>query len=280
MSQVLIAYIPVLHQGYLQFLSTQTTAQTIFILGEELILEFAHLRKDIRALKPHEIQATVQTLLPEKPVKLLNRAALENLAQSDDVMVMPDEDIMHELADKYLSAEKVIFVSVFLRWDKKQTLAQKEPTADEVISQTEFDQKMMQLAYDQSDKSADWWRQVGAILVKDGQVLLTAHNHHLPLEQQPYFDGDPRGNFHKGEHIELSTAMHAEADIICQAAKRGIRTADCELYVSTFPCPVCAKLVAYSGITKVFYAEGYSMVNGAEVMKQNGVALVRVIEQV
>lgn len=271
---IVIAYIPVLHRGYLAFLQQHANAQ-ILVLGEDVVGEFPHLQKDVRALNPTEVVAALNSLGFDN-CQLATAEKLTSLQSSDEQIFMPDEDIMHDLAEKYLREKTVTFENVFLRWDKKRSLAKETVNAEHEISQEEFDKKMMALAFEQSDKSADWWRHVGAVLVKDGQVLLTAYNHHVPHEQQPYFEGDVRGNFHKGTYIELSTAMHAEAEIICSAAKQGLSVEGCELYATTFPCPVCAKLIAYSGIKTVFFAEGYAMVDGERIMKDRGVKIVKV----
>lgn len=276
MPKILIAYIPVLHKGYLQFLQNNGDVDRVYVVSPELLAQFPHIRKDIRSLEPEMMKELLSFLSLGAKVELLTESMALHIVQSEVDIIMPDEDIMHELAAKYFPDSQVTYQSVFLRWDKKRTLAEKEVEASEHLSREKFDQQMMQLAYDQAAKSADWWRHVGAVLVKEGKVLLTAYNHHVPHEQQPYFDGDPRGNFKGGQQIELSTAMHAEADIICQAAKQGISTKGCTLYVSTFPCPVCAKLIAYSGITTVYFCEGYTRVDGAEVLQENKVALIKV----
>lgn len=276
MSRILVAYVPVLHQGYMQFLQAHSDVEVMYLLGSELLAEFPQMRKDIRALAPSEMREILAFLSLGPKVELLTAENSREVARDASEVVMPDEDIMHGLAEKYFANTTVTYDSVFLRWDSQKSLSHEAIDAHEVISQEQFDQEMMQLAYDQAEKSADWWRQVGAALIKDGKVLLTAHNHHVPGEQQPYYDGDPRSNFHKGEYIELSTAMHAEAAIITEAAKQGMSTEGCTLYATTFPCPVCAKLVAYSGIKKVYFSEGYSMVDGAKLMAENGVEIIKV----
>lgn len=276
MPKILIAYIPVLHQGYKKFLLQHADVQTIYLLSSELLTEFPQLRKDIRALAPEEMREILSYLSAGPKVELLTAENVAAVASEDYEMVMPDEDIMHELAKKYFADKTVTYESVYLRWDSQKSLTHEKIEATETISQAKLDQDMMALAYDQTQKSADWWRQTGAVLAKDDKVLLTAHNYHVPDAQEPYYKGDPRANFHKGMYIDISTAMHAEADIITQAAKKGISTEGATLYATTFPCPICAKLVAYSGIKKVYFQEGYSMVEGADLMKEQGIELVKV----
>ena len=74
--------------------------------------------------------------------------------------------------------------------------------------------------------------------------------------------------------MELSTALHAEAGLIVEAAKKGISLEGATLYVTTFPCPNCAKLVAASGIKKLIYQDGYSVLDGEELLRSAGLIIV------
>ena len=134
----------------------------------------------------------------------------------------------------------------------------------------------MDSAASAAERSPDWWRQVGAVLARDGKIILTAYNTHLPSEQMAYVCGDPRSNFNAGEHIDASLAIHAEIAILAEAARRGIITEGCDLYVTTFPCPPCANAWANAGIKRLFYRGGYSLVAGAEALRSRGVELFTV----
>ncbi len=125
-------------------------------------------------------------------------------------------------------------------------------------------------------RDIDFWRQVGAaIRFVDGTVVAT-HNEHHPHPQSPYVVGDPRSNFFKGVHLELSTAKHAEARLIAAAAREGRSTAGAELYVTDFPCPPCAKLIAGAGIARLRYRTGYAVLDGQDVLGAAGVEIVLV----
>lgn len=274
---VLLAYIPVLHQGYRQWLQQHPTASQLYVLGPDLIAEFDHLeRKDIRALPPELIVQSLQAWDLPFPVEVITKEQLLALNSSQTILIAPNEDELKELIDKYLPSASVEYDSIWLRWDRSQSRSPKDVVAHTTISQTEFDQHMMNLAQEQTPKSSDWWRQIGCVIVKDGQVVLQGHNGHVPHPQMPYVNGDPRGNFHKGDNIELSTALHAEAGLIAQAAKQGLSLQGAHLYVTTFPCPNCAKLVAYSGITKLYFEEGYALLDGESILQSQGVEIVRV----
>ena len=45
------------------------------------------------------------------------------------------------------------------------------------------------------------------------------------------------------------------------------------MYVTVFPCPPCAKLIAYSGIKRLYCGGGYAVLDGEEVLKSNGVEI-------
>lgn len=92
--------------------------------------------------------------------------------------------------------------------------------------------------------------QVGAVLVaQDGRtVLLTAYN------------GPPAGVADLPERRERPAkylfAAHAEAGLITTAAREGIRTQGCTVYVSHHPCAGCARTLIQAGIRKVVYGPG------------------------
>lgn len=259
-----LLYVPALHKGVLNFV--EASGQTILVLNEEVIhlidAEFDYLRKEIRSLTPTEARKALQALFPKKIIELLTKEKLAKLNTSESELLLPDEDIFHWLAKEHLSKADCTFSPTFLRWNRNNTL-KKHPVSAE-----------MARAFAVANQSSDWWRQVGCALVVDGKVLSVAHNAHLPSPYTPYIDSDPRNSFHKGEHIEMTTAIHAEAALIADAARKGISLDGAELYVTTFPCPTCAKLVAASGIAKLYFTEGYSMLDGEQVLTQANVEII------
>lgn len=57
--------------------------------------------------------------------------------------------------------------------------------------------------------------------------------------------------------IEFGRTVHAEMDAIGTAAKRGIPIKGCTMYVTTFPCHICARHIVSTGIERVVYIEPY-----------------------
>jgi dCMP deaminase len=132
------------------------------------------------------------------------------------------------------------------------------------------------LADKESELSSDWWRQIGAVFVKEGKVLYKAHNHHLPSDFHLGTFGDPRSNFDKGEKPEIYTSIHSEANIVAMGAKEGVSLKGGSIYVTTFPCSNCARLLCEAGVKKVFYKNGYSRLDAENIFKSYGVEIVLV----
>ncbi|EKE19439.1 MAG: hypothetical protein ACD_9C00018G0003 [uncultured bacterium] len=278
MKKAIIAYVPVLHEGYRQFFEKHCGDGDLYILGNEIISEFSHLSKEIRQLDPELVKKGVKSWNIFENVFILDLKILEGIIEKKSTIVMPREDVMVRLWEKYFPKHEVFLDSIFLRWDKHNTVTENPINPDINISKEEFDKKMIALTEEESEKSSDWWRMIGSVVVKDGKIILVTHNEHLPSEHSPYVNGDPRNNFHKGVHLELGTSIHGEARAIADAAKKGIPLEGAEIYVTTFPCPPCAKLIACSGIKKIYYKFGYGVLDGESILKEFGVEIVQVIE--
>jgi dCMP deaminase len=134
----------------------------------------------------------------------------------------------------------------------------------------------MKLAKVTAKLTSCWWREVGAVLVEDEKLIFQTFNRHVPNENSPYVFGDPRDSVPSGEKSELSTAIHAEQNIIAWAAKEGIGLRGKYLYTTVFPCPVCVKLIAYSGISKLFFLTGHSSLGGENILRSQNVEIVLV----
>ncbi|MCL1467751.1 dCMP deaminase family protein [Argonema galeatum] len=108
---------------------------------------------------------------------------------------------------------------------------------------------------------------VGAVIVKNKQVVATGYN------------GSPSGSAHctaqgfcypglsscDASKDMPSRAVHAEANAIAQAAKHGIPTDGASIYVTLEPCLSCLKLIISAGIGEVFYETPFNGGNNAIV---------------
>jgi dCMP deaminase len=266
MKQVLL-YLPVLHAGYEAFLDRHADAAEVLLLGTGFQDLFPSLKKDIRALSPERAAAYLR---PTRPVRVVEPADLPGALTGH--LVMPDEEIMRSLAETYgLDAD---FDRTFLRWDRPWSQARRPVGHAGSVTSEQLARTYLSAAREQAEHSSDWWRQVGAVATRDEVVLGTAFNHHHPTEYAPYFDGDPRNEYSRGVRPDLSTAIHAEASLIASAARSGVALAGADLYVTTFPCPSCARLVAETGFRRCFFTGPYSVLDGEAILKAAGVKLI------
>ncbi len=285
MKPKIIVYLPVIHAGYLHFFEKYPDAD-ILIANQNLIelidQEFDYLRKEIRSITPQQAEISLKALLPKRNITLIGGNDLLLFANKNQKIILPNEDIFVWLSKKYLANCDVTFDTTFLRWNRKNAAEKNKINIETKNSASKQLEPLMQLVAQTAELSSDWWRQVGAIAFtedaenpKKQKILAIAHNTHLPSPYTPYIDSDPRNSFHKGEHIDLSTAIHAEAGIIAYCAKEGISLKDTSLLVSTFPCPVCAKQVAASGIKKLYFLDGYSMLDGERILTDTEVEIIK-----
>ncbi len=98
---------------------------------------------------------------------------------------------------------------------------------------------------------------VGAVLVGlDGEVRLTA------------FNGPPRGVQDTAARRERPAkylfASHAEQNLIAFAAREGIRTRGCLVFVTHHPCSACAKSLIQAGVRRVYVGPGSTSMSDEE----------------
>jgi dCMP deaminase len=280
MSEVVLAYVPVLHEGYRRFLERHARNRRLFLIGPELHADYRPLAKDVRALDAAHAAAAIAGWGIASSVAVLDATGAATLAaeQPAPALVLPAEDVSYQVVERHFPRAPVRYDPVFLRWDKTKTVQLLDPRPERVVGEDQAFADLAGAAEDAAARSVDWWRQVGAALrFADGTVAAATNVHH-PHELAPYAAGDPRSNFTQGVELELSTATHAEAALIAQAARAGHATAGGEIYVTDFPCPPCAKLIANAGLARLYYRRGYAVLDGRDVLEDAGVEIVAIAE--
>lgn len=275
MRKQVMLWLPVLHAGYERFLSAHDEADEILLLGESFADIAPEMKKEIRALPPDSAARYLRTRIRRPHIRVIETADLPG-AITGPTLVMPDEELMRTVAAKYglESRTRVKYEATFLRWDRPWSQATRPVDMSVAITSEELHQRLMGEAARASALSSDWWRQVGAVVARDGEPIITAYNRHQPTNYSPYINGDPRNAFRRGLRIELSTALHAEPACVALAAREGISLLGTDIYVTTFPCPGCARLIAAVGFRTCYFAGPYAMLDGEEVLRQAGVELV------
>ena len=113
--------------------------------------------------------------------------------------------------------------------------------------------------------------QVGAIIVKDGQIMSDG------------FNGTPCGFENKcevksidGSLHTLSYVLHAESNAILKCAKYGKSTNGATLYITHSPCIECAKLIIQAGIVRVVYLDVYRTIDGIVILRKSGINVEKI----
>ena len=133
-----------------------------------------------------------------------------------------------------------------------------------------WDEYFMTIAHQVATRCTCKRRRVGAVLVRDRQILCTGYN------------GVPRGirhcveagcireqrNVPSGERHELCRGIHAEMNAIIQAAKHGTRIDGATLYCTTHPCSLCAKMLINVGIQAIYIDGGYPDALATEMLAE------------
>lgn len=125
-------------------------------------------------------------------------------------------------------------------------------------------------------------RRVGAVLVRDKKILATGYN------------GAPSGLKHcidigcireklkipSGERHELCRGLHAEQNVILQAALYGASTKGSTLYITNQPCVICTKMLINAGIKEIVISDGYPDKLAKKFLKDAKIKIRRAVKKI
>ncbi|HLU49053.1 MAG TPA: dCMP deaminase family protein [Planctomycetota bacterium] len=138
-----------------------------------------------------------------------------------------------------------------------------------------WDEYFMRIALEVATRSTCDRKNVGAVIVRDRNILSTGYNGSVSgLEHC-----DEVG--HRLENDHCTMTIHAEANAILLAAKNGVMINGASIYITASPCWNCFKLVANAGIRKIVYGEFYRDERIFEYAGRLGIELIdlsRVVE--
>ncbi|MDP8231836.1 MAG: cytidine/deoxycytidylate deaminase family protein [Candidatus Zophobacter franzmannii] len=141
-----------------------------------------------------------------------------------------------------------------------------------------WQQYFMKMAYLCAERSTCTRRAVGAVIVRNNQILSTGYNGAPKGVRHCSITGCLREqmNIPSGQRHEMCRGVHAEQNAIIQAAVNGSSIKGGELYCTNQPCSICAKIIINSEIKKVYIAEPYNDKLAEEMMREAGVELIKV----
>ena len=130
----------------------------------------------------------------------------------------------------------------------------------------------MNIARQAATRSTCDRKQVGAVIVRDRTILSTGYNG--SIRGLPHCDEVG----HDLENDHCVATIHAEANAILQAAKICVQTAGSEIYTTSSPCWNCFKLIANSGLRRIYFGEFYRDDKSLRVAQELGLELVDLSE--
>ena len=125
-----------------------------------------------------------------------------------------------------------------------------------------WDEYFMRIAIQAAARSPCDRKHVGAVIVNDKTILSTGYN------------GSIRGMPHCDDVGHMLENTHCIATVHAEANGTAINGAD--IYVTASPCWNCFKLIANSGIKRIFYFEFYRDDRILMVAPQAGIELIGV----
>lgn len=139
-----------------------------------------------------------------------------------------------------------------------------------------WDEYFMKITEDISLRST-CRRKVGAIITIDNKIKTTGYN------------GAPKGlmhcsdnggcmrelnNIESGTRQEFCRAVHAEQNAIIQAAVDGIKIKGGTLYVNTYPCSICARMIINAEIKRIVYNSDYQDPLAKDLLRESAIEVV------
>lgn len=89
--------------------------------------------------------------------------------------------------------------------------------------------------------------QVGCLFVKDNRIISQGYNGFLP--------NCPHTSILRDNHEQAT--VHAEQNCVADCAKRGVNCKGCTVYVTHYPCVICARLLFACEVKEIRYVKDY-----------------------
>ena len=140
-------------------------------------------------------------------------------------------------------------------------------------SRISADEYFLKIASVVAERSTCLRHHMGAVAVKDKHILTTGYN------------GAPAGvkdclelgflrdaqNIPSGTRTEICRAIHAEQNVIIQAALHGISLEGCTIYCTHTPCVLCAKMMVNARVKRVVIFTKYADDSFKELFREAGI---------
>lgn len=144
----------------------------------------------------------------------------------------------------------------------------------------DLDEAYMQMAEVWSQRSYATRSKVGALLVKEKQIISDGYNGMpagFPNEEVELMED---AGLMGGKLVTNPLVLHAEANAILKCAKNGgVSSEGSTLYVTMTPCVECCKLIIQAGIKNVFYRNQYRDMSSLKILERAGIPVIQLKEK-
>ena len=115
-------------------------------------------------------------------------------------------------------------------------------------------------------------RKVGAIAVRDKQILATGYNGAPRRVAHCSETGCLRQqlNIPSGQRHEVCRGIHAEQNVIIHAAAHGVSLEGADIYCTHHPCILCTRMLINCGIKHIYYLGAYPDELSREMLNEAG----------
>ena len=141
--------------------------------------------------------------------------------------------------------------------------------AESLHPRASWDEYFMRIAETVASRATCDRKHVGAVIVRDHQILATGYNGSIAgLEHC-----DEVGHMMEDGHCVRT--VHAENNAIIQAARNGVRIDGGAIYITASPCWSCFKMVANAGLRRVVFGEFYRDARIFDTAARLGIEMVK-----
>ena len=137
----------------------------------------------------------------------------------------------------------------------------------------DFDEYILKIASVVAERSTCRRHHMGAVAVKDKHILTTGYNG-APAGQKDCLElGCIRDemNIASGERQEVCRAIHAEQNVIIQAALHGVSLEESTIYCTHTPCVLCSKMLVNAKIKRFVSFGEYADNTFIDLFKEAGI---------
>jgi len=140
-------------------------------------------------------------------------------------------------------------------------------------SRPDIDEYFLKIASVVAERSTCRRHHVGAVAVKDKHILATGYNGAAAGLKDCLELGCLRDemNIASGTRHEICRAIHAEQNVIIQAALHGVSLEGATIYVTHSPCVLCAKMLINARIKRFVTFGSYADDSFRDLFQEAGI---------